>query len=402
MASQETILVIEDDAALRAQLRTVLEGLDLAVLEADTGPAGLEAFQLERPGLVLLDVGLPLMNGVEVCRALKALPGTEDTAVIIMSGSQGAALKLSAFHAGAVDYLDKPFRIEELEVRIRTHLRVRAQAQTLRQALDGAAAMNRNLVALNEKLSLSDTVKSRFLALMRNEINNPLNDIMGLADGIASPGVTLDRARELAAMVKGEAFRMACQIHNVFVAAELEVGEAAPSIARVDQAAVATDVLDSFRAAARDRGLELVLEADPETAGFATDGAMLQHILSNLVANAVQHSDRSGAVQVQVAVQPERLVLTVCDPGPGLAPERLATLFDPFRLGAGPYKTERGQGLGLPVAKALTEILDGELQVASLPGAGSQFRVILPRSAASEEVETWAGNVLFFDDPQAF
>jgi signal transduction histidine kinase len=411
MPSVEKILIIDDDRTLRLSLRTFLEGLGHRVLEAASGQEGLAMALEHRPALILLDITMPGMNGFETCAGLLAIPGNELTPVMVMSGLLGTSNMLKAFKAGAVDCLAKPLAYAELEARLKAHLALRRQtlalregADTLRKALVDAGAMNRNLIALNEKLRRSEEVKTRFLALMRNEINNPLNDIMGLAGRIADPAVPADKARSLAAMVKEEAFRLDCQMQNVFTAAELEAGEASPSIARVDVASILRDLETSFAPAAAAKGVTLLCRVEGAPEPFPTDGDKVHHLLANLVANAVECCGPGGRVEVLAEAGPETLALQVSDQGPGFGAADLKTLFEPFQAQGDRFPALRGHGLGLPVVKALVDLLEGNLRVDAAPGEGSRFRVTLPRAQALHGVEgdVLDGNILFFDEPREF
>jgi len=114
------ILVIDDEPQLRRAVRRSLEGYGYAVQEADAGAGGLAAFQSFRPDVVLLDLMLPDMSGVEVCRRLRAL---RDTPVIVLSVIGDESAKVAALDAGADDYLTKPFGNAELLARIRVAMR---------------------------------------------------------------------------------------------------------------------------------------------------------------------------------------------------------------------------------------------------------------------------------------
>ncbi len=409
MESSETILIIDDDAGLRVALRAFLEGIGLRVLDAPDGALGLDLARRERPDVVLLDLTMPGINGYDVCRELLAQAAEGPPVVIVMSGLLGTSQRVRAFHSGAVDCLAKPIQYEEVEVRVKTHLAIRRKTQEVREsrdslgkALHDAGVMNRNLLALNDKLKHSEEVKTRFLALMRNEINNPLGSIMALADRIADAALPPAKARELAALVKDEAFHLDCQIRNVFAAAEVEAGEASPFLARVDVASVVRDVAASFAVKARERDLALTTRIQGLEEDFPTDADMLHHILSNLVSNAVQHGQ--GPVEVRAGLSGACLTLEVQDGGPGISEYALKSLFEPFRNEDGPFKVARGQGLGLVVVRALVEILDGRIHVDSAPGKGSLFRVELPRAPflANPQARAQDDNILFFDEPQAF
>ncbi len=404
MEPGDKILVIDDDATLRLALRAFLEKHGFVVAEAPGGAEGIEAMPWEKPALVLLDLTMPGMNGFEVCHRIKALPEGRSTPVIVMSGLLGTSQKRKALHAGAVDSLQKPLDYEEVEIRIRTHLAIRHQETALKKALHDAGAMNRNLLELNDKLTQSEAVKTRFLALMRNSINNPLTDILGLARSITDQPEGLEKARDLARLIHSNAFRMDCQMRNVFSAAELEAGEARPFITRVNVASVAADVMNSFGACAsvKEKTLDLALEGDLQA--FPTDGSKLEHILANLVANALDFTGPGGVIRIRLAGEASRLVLSVADEGPGIPEAGQRYLFAPFRAAAGESMAPRGHGLGLPVAKALADLLDGSLHLRSEPGQGCVFTLTLPRAPVLDEVEADAlgGDILIFDEPQEF
>jgi two-component system, OmpR family, KDP operon response regulator KdpE len=126
MARRATILVVDDEPAIRRLLRTSLTGQGFDVLEAEDGAAALAAVEREKPDLVILDLGLPDLSGIEVIRSLRqrsALP------IIVLSVRDDERGKVEALDGGADDYVIKPFGVDELVARIRTALRHRFQAQ---------------------------------------------------------------------------------------------------------------------------------------------------------------------------------------------------------------------------------------------------------------------------------
>jgi signal transduction histidine kinase len=406
-----TVLIIDDDEDLRQFLRRCLEGLGLRVLEAPDGAAGVAAVLRELPDLVLLDLSMPGMGGYDTCDAIRALEGAEGLPVIVMTAHLGGEYQERAFQGGAVDYLTKPLRFEDVKVRVMAHLGLRRKTLALQEsnaclakAFDEAAAMNRNLLQLNGKLRRSEALKSRFLALMRNEIYNPLNDIQALAGRILDETLPPGKARELAALIKNESFLLDLQIRNVLCAAELEAGEVRPTLSRVDFGSVGRDILESFGPFARDKGLELALELAGPDQDFPTDSAKLHQILSNLVANAVRCSPDRGRVLLALESREADLRLRVEDEGPGLTAEARKVLFVPFHGAEDVARFHRGPGLGLPVVKALVDLLEGALQVDSEEGRGTRFAITLPRTATLDQMEAEAldGNLLFFDEPQEF
>jgi len=126
MARPTTILIVDDEPPIRRLLRTSLVAQGYAVVEAENGAAALEAAEREKPDLLILDLGLPDMSGLEVIRALR---GRSSLPVIVLSVREDEGGKVEALDLGADDYVTKPFGTDELVARIRTALRHRFQAQ---------------------------------------------------------------------------------------------------------------------------------------------------------------------------------------------------------------------------------------------------------------------------------
>lgn len=409
MESMDKILIIEDDAFLRASLGDFLRDAGFQVAEACDGPSGLAQVQSDPPDLVLLDINMPGMDGFEVCRALRVTTGPEPIPVIVAASLSSKDKVLEAFKSGAVDCLLKPYHFQEAEARVRTHLdlrrktiRLREKGEALEKAFHEAAAMTRNLLTVNEKLRRSEEAQGRFLALMRNEIYNPLNDILGLADRIADPATDPERSRALAGLVRMEATFLDFQIRNVFSAAELEAGRAEPAISRVDVDSVARDVADSYLKALGGRGSALSVAV--EAGMFPTDGGKLHLILSNLLANATLRAGASGRVAMTVRVEGEHLLLRLEDEGPAMGEREIEEAFKGALTVEPPRGGPRSLALVLPVTRALVDLLQGTLRVENLPGRGAAFEVRLPPATAEDrlEAEERDGNMIIFDDPQAF
>ena len=122
---EPTILAVDDEAHVLETLRTILEARGYRLRTAPNGPMALEAIKSERPDVVLLDLAMPRMNGVEVCRRIRSFSRVP---VLVLSALVDEAQKVEALDSGADDYVTKPFGVEELLARIRAALR-RAQAQ---------------------------------------------------------------------------------------------------------------------------------------------------------------------------------------------------------------------------------------------------------------------------------
>lgn len=400
----ETILIIDDEAPLRMNLRALLEDFGYQALEAGNGTEGLALCARHHPDLVLLDIRMPDLDGFAVCECLRADPALRKIPVVFLSGLLDAQDKARAFRAGGVDYITKPFQDEEVRARVRTHLDLRSQNlrleennERLNEALLAAEQLNRKLLDLNERLRLSEEAKGHFLANARNEINNPLSAILALGAGLEAGPASVEQSRSAGRHIAAEASALDFQLRNLFCAAELEAGETVPGIASVDAASVIRDALDSLRYRAGDRGVRLDFQASG--GAFRTDAAILRLIAANLVANAIEFGPKGDTVRIRLEVGPPGLTLAVEDHGEGLADEDRARLFQRFRqLRGGPDRPHQGQGLGLAVVKALVDLLGGGLEVESAPGQGATFTCSLPEGDALDPDGASAsdGNVFFF------
>ena len=273
-----------------------------------------------------------------------------------------------------------------------------------RKAFSDLSVVNRKLLEINSKLQQSESLKSNFLSNIRNEINNPLNAIIGLGGQLVALAQSGKDVSPLASMICSEAIKLDFQLRNIFMAAELEAGEIDPHIVNVNITAVINDVVDSFCHCAARKNVSIELES-PQTDSqqiFATDAEKFQAIISNLLANAVEFSHPGGFVHISLKVDINGwLVVAVRDHGLGIAEEDQKRIFDRFiQVDMGATRSHPGQGLGLSIARALTDLLQGTIAVNSTPGEGALFTLEIPpvEIADDEGMSADGGNLFIFDE----
>jgi len=272
-----------------------------------------------------------------------------------------------------------------------------------RNAFSDLNVVSRKLMGMNQRLEESESLKSGFLSNIRNEINNPLSVVIGLAGQLVAIGQG-GEVSALAAMICSEAHALDFQLRNIFAAAELEAGEVDPCVVRVNVTAVLSDVVDSFQhgAARKSVIIELLLPESDEPLLFSTDAEKLQVIVSNLLSNAVEFSLEGGVVTVAGRMDCDgQLIVTVQDCGMGIDLKDQDRIFDRFiQLETGTTRSHPGHGLGLSITRALTDLLQGTLTVESALGKGALFTVTLPKLSLSDEEGVFAegGNLFLFDE----
>jgi signal transduction histidine kinase len=271
-----------------------------------------------------------------------------------------------------------------------------------RKALNDLQGATRQLEATNLKLQESEALKSDFLSNIRNEINNPLAAILGLAKQLATGGLNQQRQLSAAQMIYAEAYHLDFQLQNIFIAAELEAGEAAPSYSRVELQPLVTGIIDALAPAADRKKIEIEVHLDPDLI-FVTDAQKLQVLLLNLLDNAIEFGEQGSQVALTLTVAPTGLNAVVTDTGPGIDPSDQKVIFDRFRqLDRGSTKRHRGHGLGLSICRSLVELLGGEIGIQSVPGAGCEVCFLLPVPDVEADIVAHDANLFLFDESEIF
>lgn len=274
---------------------------------------------------------------------------------------------------------------------------IRRRFEFNHNALNDMRAMARKLEVMNVKLKDSEALKSQFLSNIRNEINNPLSAIMGLSSQFFDRSCDPDVCRKTIRMIYAEAFNLDYQLQNVFMAAELEAGEAEPAYAMVEIGNVVESCIDKLTYRIADKNIS-VLRQVPDDLIFPTDAQKFEIILINLLGNAVEFNHNGGAINIDIEENQNGLSVTVRDNGPGIEAADQEVIFDRFKqLEAGATKGHRGHGLGLSICWSLAELLEGTLALNSRPGHGSSFVLTLPRPDVNVVVHAKDGNFFLFD-----
>jgi len=256
------------------------------------------------------------------------------------------------------------------------------------------------LEQVNKKLMESESVKTQFLSNIRNEINNPLSSILGLADKLSEKPGNLEQVKYTSSLIHQEAFSLDFQLRNIFTAAELEAGELQPDFGKVDVGSLSNSVLDKFEHLIERKKLTIELKCSKSLA-FITDAGMLSSIIRNLVSNGIEYNKDNGKLVLDISIKGEKeLIINVIDSGVGMREEDYEVIFDRFvQLETGVTKSHLGHGLGLTVTKAQVELLQGSVHVECIIGEGCSVGISIP-IAEEDDMHTFSdsGNVFFFDD----
>jgi len=373
------ILVVDDDPRNRKLLEEYLIGAGYDVRLAQDGRSALALATEGPPDLVLLDVMMPDLSGLEVCRQLKADPRTRLCQVVLVTALDGAPHRVEGLDTGADDYIAKPVRREEFMAKVRSMLRARRLLAELEEARE-------TLAVRNAKLEELEGLKETLTQTLVHDLKNPLAAVLGnleLMERKADESVL-----HLVRRSKAAAWRMHQMILNLLDIGQLEEGKLLLRLESVDAGSLVRKACQEMEGGAAQRGVRLEISADDGAAVLRGDSAVLRRVLDNLLANAIEHSPQGGVVRVAVTLADEGVELAVSDQGPGVPPEFRDRIFEKFqRLESRKSLPGANRGLGLTFCRLAVEAHGGTIWVDDAPSGGALFRALLPATEADASVE---------------
>ena len=359
-----TIMVVDDAPASLRLLELILCSDGHRVFAFPSGDLALEAAARDRPDLVLLDIDMPGMDGYEVCRRLKADEQLRDVPVIFVSAMEQTDCRVQAFRAGGVDYVSKPFQVEEVEARVGVHLRMRRLQQELSERY--------------ERLQELQDLKDNLMHMIVHDLRSPLMGIVGNAQLLRLDGGPrgesetpyLDRIERSAQTVTD----MITELEDV---TRLEEGTMPLHETSVDVVEIVHEAVASLGTLGARRGLALDLPDEPVE--LSCDSELVRRVIANLLGNALEFTRREDQVRLTLSREPRQVRLEVQDHGPGIPVEYRDGVFAKFAQ-AEAYKqgTKYSSGLRLAFCKLAVEAHGGEIGVTSVVGQGSRIWFLIP------------------------
>lgn len=334
--------------------------------------SGEQALQLAariRPDLVLLDISMPGMDGFEVCQALKASEETADIPVLFLSGRGGLEDRLKAFELGGVDFIGKPFKIEEVQARVRTHLAVRR----LQEALE---SKNRELEASYVKLTELETLRTALVAMLIHDMRSPLSVIRFAVQEWAE--MTEDEDDDLGELAGRSLEVLQKMMDDALDVSSLQAAEMPVERAPDDAMALVAEVVGT--AQARPDIAPIVINGpEPSQAMVQVDRTLMSRVIDNLITNASRYGGVDNDVHINVGIEGDLVTIAVEDEGPGLAPEHRDRVFDQFWQATNGRRMRRGVGLGLTFCKLVVDAHGGRITAEEgSSGQGAAFVIRLP------------------------
>ena len=370
------IVLVDDEAAFRDTISRRLGKRNIEVLQAASGTECLEIMATESPDVVVSDVKMPGMDGMELLKILKEK--YPDVEVILLTGHACTADGVAGIKDGAFDYLCKPVEFEHLLSKIGQACEQVRLRKEKREEQEFKEKMAQQMI-VTERLAALGTLATG----VAHEINNPLAVIRESAGWMSmivakEPDMPrkADIEKALDKIEKGveRAKRITHQLLGF-------VQKKDSALASVDLAELAEETVRLTAREAANKDVEIIEEIveNADTVVYS-DPYQLRQVLLNLVSNAISAAQAEGKVTIRIQGEKNLVRISVEDDGEGIPPENIKKIFEPFFTTKAPGK---GTGLGLFVSRGIAERLGGKLKVESSVGQGAVFTVELPRSLES-------------------
>jgi signal transduction histidine kinase/DNA-binding response OmpR family regulator len=255
--------------------------------------------------------------------------------------------------------------------------RVTERTEDLEQEITERMLIEENLHQAKEAAEAANHAKSAFLASMSHELRTPLNAILGYAQFLQKDPAVTEHQKDRLKIIHKSGDHLLSLINDILDLSKIEAGRIGINSTEFSMPDFLNSITAMFQIRADQKGIEFKCETSARLPGYVSgDETRLRQILINLLVNAVKFTEK-GSVSFNTDYADSRIFFEITDTGPGIAPDELEKIFDPFYQTGNYVKKYEGTGLGLSISRKIAEIMGGSLTVKSTPGQGSVFRVEL-------------------------
>jgi len=363
------ILLVDDCDITRTIIAAKLKKCAYSVLEAASGLEALNMVKEQIPDLILLDIMMQGIDGLETCRQLKTSSNLEELPIIFLSGKSDKAHVVAGLECGAADYIVKPFDIEEAVARINTHLKI--------------SQLNKEKQAANLKLKEANAAKDKLLSVTSHDLKNPLAAIQGLAEYLANGhfGSVNQEQLEVIRQIMDASSGMLDLVGDLLSLSILESTHHTPQLRECELAPLVCQLAKQLSVNAAKKHIQIMCEEE-HTSRCTTrcDDRLIRRVVQNLVSNAIKFSPANTTIHVRAYPTEQGFSVEVDDEGPGIPESEHDKLFQEY--GRTSVKTTGGEsstGLGLSICKKIMDAHHGKIGIKNLTPQGARFYFHLPK-----------------------
>lgn len=363
--TKANILVVDDEVFNRILLVRVFSQTAI-VHEAATGQEALNIVQERAIDIVLLDIMMPGMTGLDVLRSLRENPQTYDLPVILISALDDNADIVTGLQIGANDYMPKPFDLDVINARVSTQLKLKHMMDVHKQSI--------------ARLEEAQQMKDRLFSIASHDIKSPLSNVRFAEELLRQIVGTEDPTVEkILDTLKMTVSTMTHVVEEFLEMSLVQNGHMEFVLSEVDLPMLIKGLVEQQTPTAREKHIELIVSNLAET--IQADAERLKQALGNFISNAIKYSPLNTAVTIYSQASENSIRICVADQGPGIPAQERDKLFKEFsKLSTRPTAGEHSTGLGLWIVKQMIELQGGRVGVDCPPDGGSIFWLELPIS----------------------
>lgn len=371
-AVRPKVLVVDDTLENRVLAQATLEDENYQVVLAASGEEALAAFEREQPDCVLLDVRMPGMDGLTVCRRIRAIEHGVHTPIVFLTALRDVDTFDQAQEAGGDDFLTKPVRPNELLVRVQAALKLRRMSAELREHYELVRRQRDDLMRLQLQ-------KERLTAFVVHDLKNPVNAMDLHAQLLLREPNLAPRVRETLQEIREEVRSLLRLVLNLLDISKSEEGQLTPKRVEVNLQDLTQAVLDAMQIKGKIGNVTFERQLGAER--VVADPDLLRRVLENLVDNALRHAPENSVVRLVTRPREHAVEIRVQDEGSGVAEDMREKIFERFvQIESGTRIVSRtGRGLGLAFCKLVVEAHGGQIWIEDAnPGAAFCFTLADP------------------------
>lgn len=355
------ILVIDDEEIVRESCLRILKSPQFTVRTAPDGSSGLALLKSYHPDLVLVDLKMPGMSGLEVLEEVRSFDPT--IVAIVITGYATVDSAVESMKKGTFDFIPKPFKPDELRL-------------VVRRGLDRRQLVLETISLRQEK----EMLREQFAAIVSHELKSPLGAVQqNLYTLISDLDELLNQEQREKLLRLQERIKGLVSLVNTWLRViSVDITKIAEQFQEVDLLPILTNAVETVEQQTIRKDIDLEFHPDSSEYKVLGDPGTLTEATVNLLTNSIKYTKMGGRVELTVSQGEENVSFSVIDNGVGIAKDDISHIFTDFYRGDNLPEGERSSGVGLSITKRIIEAHQGSIDVESVLGEGSKFTIQLP------------------------